>query len=240
MKRTGCVRTIASLVFAGCVAAATAAEAEVCQLITYKFHPNMTDEAVHTFATTLLPLYRDAPRSVERLRVFREVASPTPLDLIVMGCFTGMATLDETNQQLADRARVKGINLRGTFERLAEMSVQQTSEFVDLLSSPSFRPEIPDGFHVFEYVRLLRSGDRVVFERNMFSGAPRRGGLMSVETARVLVSDGWDFLRIVGVENLTVYQDYEASTRNGRLQSEGVVASRKTLIMPEDYTLSVP
>jgi hypothetical protein len=57
----------------------------------------------------------------------------------------------------------------------------------------------------------------------------------------MLVSDGWDFVRIYGIASLGQWQQYRERMRTAPRVAEmdGLVAARKTIILKRDARLSV-
>jgi hypothetical protein len=69
-------------------------------------------------------------------------------------------------------------------------------------------------------------------ERRLYQGS---------ESARLIVSDGWDYLRIHGIRRLADWQAAVTAARGAAFQSslEPLVTSRKVIILRVDPRLSV-
>ena len=214
---------------------------EVRQLVTFKFEPGMTDRAVSIFVDALLPVYKDAS-ALLRFRGYHEAESPEPLDLIVVSSFKGMAGMDALNAQLA-RARPAGPSVRELYGQIADMSASHHDQFVEMIGDLAVA-KASSRLQVFESVRIVPGG-RGDFERLLASTVvPWERGLASIktsETGRFLISDGWDYLRILGIDSLAEDHAYASAARaqafGARL--DGLVVARKRIVVRQDPALSV-
>lgn len=214
---------------------------EVRQFVTFKFEPGMTSKAVSIFADALLPVYRDAS-ALLRFRGYHEAESPEPLDLIVVSSFKGMAGMDALNAQLAG-ARPAGPSVRQIYGQIADMSASHHDQFVEMIGDLAVA-KAPSRLQVFESVRIVPGG-RGDFERLLASTVvPWERGLASIktsETGRFLISDGWDYLRILGIDSLADDYAYISATRTQAFGArlDGLVVARKRIVVREDPALSV-
>ena len=74
-------------------------EGEVRQLVTFRFLPGRSADALRVYTEEALPLYR-AGTEMRSFRGLREVESPVPLDLVVVSSFDGMGGMDRSNREL--------------------------------------------------------------------------------------------------------------------------------------------
>lgn len=214
---------------------------EVRQLVTFKFEAGMTSRAVRIFVDALLPVYKDASALV-RFRGYHEAESPEPLDLIVVSSFKGMAGMDALNAQLA-RARPAGPSVRALYGQIADMSAFHHDQFVEMIGELAVA-KAPSHLQVFESVRIVPGG-RGDFERLLASTVvPWERGLASIktsETGRFLISDGWDYLRILGIDSLADDYAYVSAARTQAFAArlDGLVVARKRIVLRGDPALSV-
>ncbi len=219
---------------------------EVRQLVTFHFLPGRADSAVAIYERELVPRYReDAP--MRRFRGYREAESPEPLDLIVVSSFDGMAGMDASNATLRTLAS-SGRSVFQWYGILSELSLQHHDEFAEML------PEVGDGavaasdsgagLVVLEYVRLV-PGSRSSYERLLGARVRAveraRGVARWSETGRLLISDGWDYVRFIGVASLGGWQAYRQALDDAGASDEidRLVVARKTIVVRQAPTLSV-
>ena len=91
---------------------------EVRKLVTFKFSPGKSGDAIALFRDEALPLYEETPPKL-RFRGFREAESPEPLDLIVVSTFRGMAGMDASNRTLRERAEKANTSMGELYGRMA-------------------------------------------------------------------------------------------------------------------------
>lgn len=222
------------------VAARQPAESrEVRQLVTFRFLPGQAQAARDLYRRQLLPIYRET-EPMRHVRVFGEVESPEPLDLMLVTHYADMAAMDRANQELErsvpDRPAVAFL-----YARLSNMSLGHHDQFAEVLSPPAFAPA-PDGtLDVLEFLRV-ESGFAEAFEQQVLSTVHAweqqddvREIVVRSETARFLVADGWDYLRTYAIRNLAAWQAYTAArARNPAAAAVNrMVTGRKTLILRE-------
>ncbi|MBM4186324.1 MAG: hypothetical protein FJ206_03325 [Gemmatimonadetes bacterium] len=210
---------------------------EVRQIVTFLFQPGRAQQAQDIYRSQLVPIYRGLTDLV-RFRAFREAESPEPLDLIVVSGYRGMAGMDRANELLRQPgpAGVSALALYGTLAAMTQWHHDQFAEMLPALSDPPDRQIEPGGeLVVFEYLRLVPGGEgrllaSVRAERSSPAALP---GIVWSETGRMLVSDGWDVLRIFGVRSLGDWHRYLTARRSmaGFEAGDRSVAARKTIIV---------
>lgn len=203
---------------------------EVRQVVTFLFQPGQGAEAQRIYAEHLRPLYESNP-AMRRVRAYREVESPVPLDLVIVSSFSGMAGMEASNEHLR-RAPAGGRSAFSWYGTLAGMTQHHHDQFVEILPSLS-DPVTGDTAQltVFEYYRVA-PGLQGRFEMQLQDQRrrERRERLYAwSETGRLLVSDGWDYLRLFGLSSLADWERYRAATRQG--PADALVAARRTIIV---------
>ena len=213
-------------------------EGEVRQLVTFRFQPGRSAEAVELYRAQALPLYeRDS--AMRSFRAFREVESPVPLDLVVVSSFDGMGGMDASNAELRGLAAEAGTSIGAIYGGIGGLSEGHHDQFIEML------PELGDGdpassrLVAFIWYRVL-PGEASSFERTLrriLAPLERESGTPS-STGRFLVADGWDYLRIVGFDSLAAYQEYwrTIAGADGLAYLEGITSRRREVLlapMPE-------
>lgn len=218
---------------------------EVRQLVTFRFLPGQTRAALDLYRGFLVPIYREI-EPMRTVRVFSEVESPEPLDLMVVTHYADMAGMDRANRLLrqlpGDRPPIGEL-----YRQVADLSLGHHDQFVEVLSPPAIAAT-PDGLlDVLEFLRVS-AGAGAAFERQMLAvmhpweqETPVRDILVRSETARFLVADGWDYLRTYTVRDLAAWQAYTAARARhpAAFATNRVVEARKTLILREIPDLRV-
>lgn len=210
---------------------------EVRHLVTFRFLPGQTDTVLSLYGQQLLPIYREVD-AMRRVRLLREAESPEPLDLMVVTHYESLAAMDRANQALSrpvpDRASVGQL-----YRQIADASLGHTDQIVELITAPApatLEPQI----EILEFLRLA-PGMGPVFERTVASlqaweqEQAIRDLLLRSDTARVLVGDGWDYLRTYAVRDLAAWQTYSsARLKHGvPVATSRLVEARKTLMLRE-------
>lgn len=219
---------------------------DVRQIVTFRFMPGHRDSAVAIYTRELLPLYR-ATAAMRRLRGYREAESPEPLDLIVVSSFDGMAGMDDANAMLRTLSS-GGRSIFAWYGALADLSQQHHDQFVVMLPElgdvEAAAADSSDELVVMEYLRL-GPGNRRAYERTVGArvrAVERARGLVRwSETGRLLVSDGWDYVRLMGLASLAAWQAYgHAMDASGVTDDiDRLVLARKTIIVRQLPRLSV-
>ena len=217
---------------------------EVRQLVTFRFLPGQAGAALDLYRTHLAPIYREI-EAMRHVRAFGEVESPEPLDLMVVTHYADMAAMDRANQDLRrpwpDRPPVAEL-----YRQLSDLSLGHHDQFVEVISPLSIA--VPDAtVEVLEFLRLT-PGAAPLFERLMLDTVhpweqqvELRDIVVRSETARVLLADGWDYLRTYAVRDLAAWQAYSAarSRHPSAFQVQRMVTARKTMILREIADLRV-
>ena len=217
-------------------------QAEVRQIVTFLFAPGKSAEAMAIYEQQLVPIYSDVA-SLLRFRGFREAESPEPLDLVVVSSYRGMSGMDAANESLR-RVGASGQSAFTLYGALSALTQTHHDQFVELIASLSDTAAIVGGLTVFEYTRVA-PGAHARFEAQLANHVrpfERAEHLLQwSESGRMLVSDGWDYLRIFGVRSLGDWQHYLQATRGASFQRElsSLVVTRKTLLLRLDPRLSV-
>lgn len=242
--RTG---SIAFTILVGLIPAATDAQAtaratEVRQIVTFLFQPGRTAEAVTIYEQQLKPIYTDNP-ALRRFRAYREAESPEPLDLVIISSFDGMAGMDASNEALR-RPRAPGPSAFALYGTLSSLTQTHHDQFVEMLPTLSDTATDGAGLTVFEYLRVApdaRSRFHALLAGSIRPFEQQRKVYEWSETGRMLVSDGWDFVRIHGIRSLADWQRYREQLRTAPAgaQLEAMITARKTLILRRDSRLSV-
>ena len=221
LSRPGALLRTAALVLitAGGTPLATAAQVagvdEVRQIITFSFLPGRSAEATGIFRDQALPLYRDN-EAMRSFRGFREVESPIPLDLVVVSSFEGMAGMDASNEALGELAAERGTSVGEIYGGISALASSHTDQFAEIIPNlgrgdPASTPLTalvwyqiqPDSVETFE-TALIRLA---AFEAD---------DEIPSATGRMLLSDGWDYVRFLGFESLGAYQDYWTTIQAAR------------------------
>lgn len=217
---------------------------EVRQIVTFLFQPGRAEEARAIYARELRPAYT-AATALKRFRAYREAESPQPLDLVVVSSYAGMAGMDEANAQLRQPVST-GRSALQWYATLSSMTAHHHDQFVEMLPSLSDSGRAANdpgrGLTVFEYLRVT-PGSHDAFERLLPRLRAREAEARVVrwsETGRMLVSDGWDYLRISAIDDLGSWHSTMDVRRAPSLASiDALVAVRKVIIVRADTALAV-
>lgn len=211
---------------------------QVRQIVTFLFQPGRSAEATRIYAEQLKPIY-EATTPLRRFRAYREAESPEPLDLIIVSSYDGMSGMDAGNAALRN-APASGPSAFQWYGTLAAMTQWHHDQFVEMI--PSLSDSVvadADQLTVFEYYRVA-PGMHARFELQLSglrSGEQRSRPYLWSETGRMLVADGWDYLRVFGVRSLGEWHTYRQRTRQHPM--EGTLTARKTIIVREMPALAV-
>jgi hypothetical protein len=214
---------------------------EVRQLVTFSFLPGRSAEALGLYRDLALPLY-EADEAMLSFRVFREVESPIPLDLVVVRGFRGMAGMDQSSAALRDLAARAGTSMGDLYGRIGALTSAHTDELVEML--PTLGSGDPSARRLTVWIRYrIRPGYGEAFERAVDDAvAPLEAELgVPSATGRFLVSDGWDYLRVVGFDSLGAFQAYRARLASHRIHRvlDAVVEVRRETILSNVPDLAV-
>jgi hypothetical protein len=227
------------VLFTGSWLSAQPARSDVRQIVTFLLVPGSSERVTSIYRDQLRPIYRDVT-ALRRLRVYREVESSEPLDLIVMSHYDGMVGMDSANGALR-RPHTSGFSAFALYGEISRVTQSHHDQFVEM------RPLLGDSamssgtLTVFEYVRLTPGSDRRFEEavrRELRPREQRSGASLGSETGRLLVSDGWDYLRLHAIRSLGDWQRLLAA-RAGATTTHRLVAARKVIIVRADTTMGV-
>ena len=220
----------------------TTARAEVRQIVTFLFQPGRTADAMAIYERQLRPIYEGVP-ALRRFRAFREVESPEPLDLVVVSHYDGMAGMDAANEALRAPGP-DGTSAFALYGTLSAMTQHHHDQFVEMLPALGDSAGADDDARltVFEYVRVA-PGAHARYEALVGSALRplerAHGHARSSETGRLLVSDGWDYLRLHRVRSLGDWHRHAVAERVLDDRLGPLVAARKVIILREDPRASV-
>lgn len=217
------------------------AQAKVLQLVTFRFQPGKTSEAITIFRELALPLYERNPAMLS-FRGLREIESPEPLDLVVVSTFRGMAGMDASNEGLRTAGEEVGTSIGAFYGAMGAVMDSHHDQFVELLT-PLTNGDPTTKRRVALVSYQLAPGMGAAFEEAMQRTIlpwERAAGVPSI-TGRFLISDGWHYFRMIGFDSLGDYQDYWS-----RLSSEAdyavidrLTARRKELVLAPVPELTV-
>jgi len=215
-------------------------EGEVRQLVTFRFLPGRSGEALQLYTEQAVPLYQ-ADTAMRSFRGLREVESPIPLDLVVVSSFAGMAGMDDSNAELRRLAGQAGTSIGAIYGAIGALSSSHDDQFVAML------PELGNGdpatarLVTLVWYRTL-AGEQEQFERSLVDVVEweTKNGIRA-STGRFLVSAGWTHLRFLGFESLEEYQSYwdVVSRAGAHGYLDGVTAERREVILAPVPELTV-
>lgn len=212
---------------------------EVRQIVTFLWQPGQGGAADRTYSEELRPIYEGIPELL-RFRGYHEVESPEPLDLVVVSSYQGMAGMDGANQALR-RPGPSGRTALSYYGALAAMTQHHHDQFAEMIAALSDSATAGERLVVFEYLRLV-PGSGPDFERAVarrIRPVEKAESLVAwSETGRMLVSDGWDYVRIVGIRSLGDWQRYR-HRMTGVPGFDALVAARKAILVRVAPEMSV-
>jgi hypothetical protein len=216
---------------------------EVRQVVSFRFPPAGLQQALTIYEQQLLPVYRDLP-SLARFRAYREAESPEPLDLVLVSTYRSMAAMDRANEELRRVTRAGPPPLL-LYRRLSELGLGHRDELIEMLDTRVPDPGAPDWLDVLEYLRVVPDGgpglEQVLATRAVPWEEGLPGGLLSAESGRLIVGDGWDYLRMYRVRHLAGWQAYLQARReqDWATDLERHVGARKVIVLREAPELRV-
>ncbi len=209
-------------------------EGEVRQIVSFTFVPGASGEVVDLYRDRALPLYRGDEARLN-VRVFREVESPRPVDLVVMSGFEGMEGMDRSNEALREQG------IASVYGEIAARTTGHTAEFVEMLPRLGGGDPAATPLTVFVRYRLVPDSAEAFETALIRLSAWERDVEIPAVTGRFLISDGWDYLRILGFESLGAYQAYrrEAELARGHEALTSSTAVRQEMILGAVRNLDV-
>jgi hypothetical protein len=210
---------------------------EVRQIVSFRFLQGASDAAIRIFREEALPLYK-ANEPMLRFRAYREVESPEPLDLVVVSSFRGLEGMDGSNRALSEEAAKRGTRVGDIYGRISASSDGHRDELVAMDPRLSFGDV--DGAGLVVLVRLrLAPGRRADYEallrERLVPWEKETRIAAGSDSGRFLLSDGFDFFRILGIENLAAWQRYVEAAREAPFASEldgWIAESRQVILAP--------
>jgi len=230
-----------SLLLLGLVALQSAAE--VRQIVTFRFLPGKTDEAIEIFREEARPLY-EANGPMLRFRAYREVESPEPLDLVAISSFRGMEGMDASNRALAEEAARRGTRVGDIYGRISASTSGHRDEFVEMDPRLSWGEVDGAGLVVLVRLRLApgrRSDYETLLRERVVPWEKEHRLAAGSESGWFLLADGFDFFRILGVSSLGEWQRHVEAERRAPFAAEleGWIAESRQVILAPVRELSV-
>jgi hypothetical protein len=164
--------------------------------------------------------------------------------VILMTSSRDLDGFELARKQMVGLRATSGGTLFAAQQRLDEMTEWQRDEFIEMLPDHDHRSGTEPRVFVFDWVRLVPAAHRayeLLVQNAVVPWERERTFLHLTETGRVLVGDGWDYVRILGFDTLAGYQDYLDLWRE-RSEADQLalhVSARRTVIVREDETLRV-
>ncbi|MDP1571963.1 MAG: hypothetical protein Q8L86_18350 [Vicinamibacterales bacterium] len=224
-----------------------AALPEVRQIVTFDLQPGALSRVLGIYLGPLLKIY-ETLQPLLRFRAYLEAESPESLDLVVVSSYRGMAGLDAANHELFREGR-DGPSVGLLYQEIDRHAIGHHDQFIEMieaLSDPWAQESggEPQQLTVFEYLRVVPGSH--AFVEDLIAARVRPFELderlhLWSETGRVLVGDGWDYVRIFGVASLGAWHDALQRTRTAEFQQAlaPVVMARKTIILRREPRLSL-
>jgi hypothetical protein len=210
---------------------------EVRQIVSFRFLPGKTAEAIRIFREEALPLY-EANAPLVRFRAYREVESPEPLDLVVVSTFRGMEGMDASNRALAEEAARRGTRLSEIYGKIAASSDGHRDEFVEIDPALCWGEVGGAGLLVLVRQRLSpgrRSDYQTLLRERLVPWEKERRLTSGSESGPFLLSNGSDFIRILGISSLGDWQRYREVLRGASFAREldlWIAESREVILAP--------
>jgi hypothetical protein len=238
--RAGVLLAFGCLALAGATATAQTPP-EVLQLVTFTFLPGKGSEAIALFRDRALPLY-EQNEAMLRFRGLREMESPEPYDLIVVSAFRGMEGMDASNRALRVAAERAGTSIGALYGAIGALSTRHTDQFVEMLTGLQHGDPIASRLVALVSYRLT-PGAGPDFEDALRSRVIdwERANGVPANTGRFLISDGWQYLRLLGFDSLGDFQEYwtRVGPEAGYDAIDRITVSRKVIVAGEVRALAV-
>lgn len=214
---------------------------EVRQLVTFLFVPGKSAEAMRIYEASLVPIYREMS-DLLRVRGFREVESPEPLDLVIASSYAGMEGMERASPDLR-RPAADGRTALHWYGALSALSQHHHDQFVEMVPTLSDMPRDTDGLVAFEFLQVApgRGADleQAIRQERTHLARGSQAAVQWSETGRMLIADRWTHLRIHGLRGLADWPLYLARRHQAAGVLESLVVSRKTLLLRGVPSLAV-
>ncbi|MGE3274611.1 MAG: hypothetical protein AB7O67_05835 [Vicinamibacterales bacterium] len=218
---------------------------EIRQIVSFHLSPGSLVQVEQIYRQQLLPIY-EGITPLLRLRAYHEAESPEPVDLVIVSAYRDMAGMDQANDMLRRPAR-GGLSPLRFYDQISRHTVAHTDQFVEMrprLSDPVSDQEPPPEITVFEYVQLVPAAHDAYEE--LLAGRVRdfekdEALYAWSETGRLIVADGWDYLRTYGLRSLADWQEYQGRIRAAEFGPDlaGITMRKKTLVLRRAPEMSV-
>ncbi len=204
------------------------APADVIQIVTFRFAPGQSGAAIDAFRDLALPLYEQDPDMLE-FRAYREVESPTALDLVVISHFRGMAGMDRSNAKLRGLTTPSGTSIGAVYAGIGALSVGHTDEFVEIAVGTSLASMDGSRLVVLEYMEGSGVADfRAVPDRVL--PKPEHGATGGL-AGPMIIADGWGYFRMFGVESLGTLHELSRLKEMTLVDGRIPVTRRKRIVL---------
>jgi hypothetical protein len=210
---------------------------EVRQIVSFRLLPGKTADAIQIFREEARPLY-EANASMTRFRAYREVESPDPLDLVVVSSFRGMEGMDASNRALAEEAARRGTRVGEIYGKISASADGHRDEFVEMDPRLSWGDVDGSGLVVLVRLRLApgrRSDYEELLREKVVPWEKKHRLAAGSESGRFLLSDGFDFFRVLGISGLGDWQRYVEAERASPFAADldgWIVESRQVILAP--------
>ncbi|MFT5144073.1 MAG: hypothetical protein ACI80V_003655 [Rhodothermales bacterium] len=207
-------------------------EGEVRQIVTFSLLPGRSGEALDLYRERALPLYK-SDQHMHAFRVYREVESPVAMDVMVVSSFLGMSGMDSSNTSLRMLAQEAGSSIGSIYGAIGGLSSSHTDQFVEMLPDLGAGDASAARITAFMWFNV-EPGQSEAFESGIADTVlpwEKESGV-AASTGRVLVSDGWDYLRVVGRESLGDFQSYlEGLNSHGGDELDPTISRRRVILV---------
>lgn len=209
---------------------------DVIQIVTFRFAPGQAGKAIEVFRDLALPLYEQDPDMLE-FRAYREVESPSALDLVVISHFRGMAGMDRSNARLRTLATETGTSMGAVYGGIGALSVGHTDEFVEIVTGDRLASMDGSRLVVLEYLEAQRAADPAAELKRVY--LPNDTGVSGGIGGPVLIADGWGYFRMYGAESLGTVHAVARTPGMSLVDGNVTVSRRKRVVLAPVPELSV-
>ncbi len=180
----------------------------VWQLVTFNILPGEYSNVIDLYQQQAVPLFTENEEML-RFRGFREVESPVPFGLMVLTEMNGLGGMDAANIRLRAIAAEQNISVGNLYGRISDLTAGHTDEFVQLIPEWKIEDPFTSKYQVFISYDIVagKSADFRRFVHEQLIPAEKELGLPS-SGGQYLISDGWQYLRVFGIESLKEFGDY--------------------------------